>query len=101
MDEATAVTIERRLGELEQAFRRINENGPFLRKDLFEILNRERRESEARLEKELGEIRAEIKADKEAREDDRKGVRNLLLGALFAAAGSLIVSILVGLANRA
>jgi hypothetical protein len=80
--------VWRRIRKLEDAV----ENGRFIRRDIFDLVVHEMREDNARTQSELGQMRAELKEERETRETDRKGLRNLMLGALFAAVGSLVVS---------
>jgi hypothetical protein len=88
--------VWRRLRKLEDAV----ENGRFIRRDIFDLVVSDFRTEIARSNEALGEMRSEMKAEREDRENERKAFRNLLIGTLLAAASSLGVSLLVGLANR-
>src|SRR5262245_15264140 len=88
--------VWRRLKRLEDAV----ENGRFIRRDIFDLVVKDQRDDYDRIISELGEIKATLKSERENRDADRKGLRNLVLGALFAAAGSLIVSLIVASAIR-
>jgi hypothetical protein len=80
--------VERRLRALE----RMVDNGRFLRRDVFDVVLRDVRDDFGRIETALADIRSGMKADREAREADRKGIRNLILGALFTGGVSLAAS---------
>ena len=88
--------VWRRLKKLEDK----TENGMFVRKDVFELVNRQVRDDYEHIVIELASLRAEMKADREAREADRKGIRNLIFAALLSAGGSIVVSLLVAAGNK-
>src|SRR5262245_32356908 len=88
--------VWRRLKKLEEAV----ENGRFIRKDIFDLVVHDVRDDYTRISQELGEIKATLKAEREARENDRRGLRNLILAALFSAAGSLVVTLIIAAASR-
>lgn len=89
--------FHRRLQNIENKL----DDGLFVRRDIFELVNRQVRDDYEHIVIELASIQADMKRDRETRENDRKGLRNLILAALFSAAGSVVVSLIVYGATRA
>ena len=72
---------------------RMLDNGRFLRRDIFEVVLAELHGDFARIDSELGAIRKTQADERKAREDDRRGVRNLVLAAMLSAGFSLFASL--------
>jgi len=83
--------VERRVQDIERKL----DNGRYLRRETFELVTTELRGDFSRIETDLGAIRAMLESERKDRENDRRGIRNLVISALLAAGASVVVSLIV------